>query len=136
MNELNLLKEVVLTAESVGVERTIKSLQRSREEVFRFENRNVDKVLEAVCSVTSLTREEVLHGTGRKNGRKYAIGFFTYFLYHEFGYMMKDIQRYTNKNKSALTRYRADIEHIIQSNLKQFKDVRDQFSAILNIIKP
>jgi len=102
----NILDELLYTVESIGVEKTIKRLKEARTQKLILEDINIDFILSAVCEVTNVAKERILHGKDRSDERKGAIALFVYFLKKEFNfYSYSDLKKVLDKDESALYRY-------------------------------
>jgi hypothetical protein len=78
----HVLDEAVRTVEKIGYDKTIELLQKAQQGEVSFEDKKVEKVIELVAKSVNISAYEILNGNGRKNERKYAIGFCAYYLHH------------------------------------------------------
>ena len=121
--------ELFSTVESIGVERTIKTLKDAKSNSLILKDLNIDFIITSSSEVTGVSKERILHGADRNDERKIAIALCVFFIKSELGYSLGEIKRILNKDESALSRYNSLVEKIkdnkakIKSNFdKQLED--------------
>ncbi len=105
MPEIDLLNQAVRTAAKIGIEKTYHLLQEAEYSGIVIDNKQVEFVLMNVSQIMSINIHEILHGNGRKNERKMAIGFSAYYLQDKFKFEQADVARHLNKSSNTVHRY-------------------------------
>lgn len=80
-NSATLLDAAFRCVDAIGYEKTLDVLNQAQFQEIKFDNKIVEKVVTLVAKKTGVTVYEILFGSGRKNERKYAIGFCAYYLH-------------------------------------------------------
>jgi len=106
----NIFDELIVTVESIGVEKTIKSLQEARSRMLILSDTSVENIINAVIEVTNVQKERILHGTDRSDERKMALSLCVYYIKNEIKYSYSDLKKIFNKDEAALYRYYQAIE--------------------------
>lgn len=99
-----LLDEMFRCVEKLGYDLTMNLLKKGQYDEIQFTDDRVRSVVEEVSLLTGVPIYEIVQGNGRKNDRKYAIGFCTYYLYMPefYGLDMQDIQNHLCKETLTL----------------------------------
>jgi hypothetical protein len=83
-----LTDELCLVVEAIGSDAAMAGLKKLRFQDIKFEDDRVKHVVELVSKEMGIPVFEILFGNGRKNDRKVAIGFCTYYLHSPEFYNM------------------------------------------------
>lgn len=108
----HIFDELLVTVESIGVEKTIKTLQEARSNILILSDLNVENIINSVVEVTGVQKERILHGNDRSDERKMATCLCVYYIKTEFKYSYSDLKKIFNKDESALYRYNQMIEKL------------------------
>jgi len=108
----SIFDELIVTIESIGVEKTKKSLQEARSTALILGNTSIDNIINVVAEITGVNKERILHGIDKGDERKMAIALSIYYIKVEFQYSYTDLKKIFNKDAGALCRYNKFIEHL------------------------
>lgn len=122
-----LVEVLARTIEKIGVDKTIGILEKAQQEPVKFADKIVEKVVTSISDRLNISVEEIIYGVGRKNNRKIAIGFCTFYLMEVYNYDLKQIAEILNKDQTICFKYKklitglnpkhaADQEYIIEKN--------------------
>jgi trimethylamine:corrinoid methyltransferase-like protein len=75
-----LFEKLLRVVEVKGVAHTLKILDDTLVEEIKFDNPLVENIITTVCKKFKISVQELIHGNGRKNDRKIAIGFCVHYL--------------------------------------------------------
>lgn len=130
----NIFDELIVTVESIGVEKTIKSLQEARARILILSDLNVENIIISVTEVTGVSKERILHGTDRSDERKMALALCVFYIKNEFKYSYSDITKIFSKDKSALYRYYSIIENLPVKPKSEFEKTLSEFCKKLELL--
>jgi len=130
----NIFDELIVTVESIGVEKTIKTLQEARARILILSDLNVDNIINSVTEITGVSKERILHGTERSDERKMALSLCVFYIKNEFKYSYSDIKKIFNKDESALYRYYCLIEKLPMKPKSQFEKTLNEFRKKLELL--
>lgn len=108
----HIFDELFVTVESIGVEKTIKSLQEARTRMLLMSDVNIDFIINAVSEITGVSKERILKGTDRSDDRKMATSLCVHYIKNEYKYSYADLKKIFNKDEAALYRYNGFIENM------------------------
>lgn len=108
----SIFDELIVTIESIGVEKTKKSLQEARSRGLILSNTSIDNIINVIAETTGVDKERILRGTERGDERKMAVALSIYYIKEEFKYSYSDLKKIFNKDEGALCRYNKFIEKI------------------------
>jgi hypothetical protein len=76
----NIFDELLVTVESIGVEKTIKRLQEARVNKLISDDVNIEFILGIVSQITNVARDRILQGKDRSDERKMATALCVYYI--------------------------------------------------------
>jgi hypothetical protein len=125
----SLIDQLFRTVETIGVEQTEKILQEAQFRGIVFANKHVEFVVKTVAKGFEIPVHEIYYGNGRKNDRKWAIGFCVHYLSLEFKYSTEEIAEFINKDFSSCHKYGNLIKTINPKNMAEtkFYELKQQF---------
>lgn len=104
---------VLLCIDQIGIENTIRALKGEIKKNQSLHNSDALYIVNLVSEVLDISEREIFSGTGRKNDRRYALGFCTYYLHHVYKYDMEEVRYMLRKNNEwAIYKYSALIERL------------------------
>jgi hypothetical protein len=130
----SLVDELLTTIEAIGVENTIKTLQKAKSNSLILKDMNIDFILDAVADVTGVTRDRILHGNDRSDERKIAIALAVYFIKDEFLYSYADIKKIFNKDQAQLYRYYGLVDKIPDKPKTEFDKTIETYQKKLTLL--
>lgn len=131
----NIFDELIVTVESIGVDKTIKSLQQARTNLFTSED-GVDKIINIVVDVTGIKKERILYGKDKSEERKMATALCIYYLKQELQHSYASLKKIFQKDESAIYRYHQIILNIPKNPKTEFdKKLNDYIKKIEPLIK-
>jgi hypothetical protein len=83
-----------------GEQGTCDYLQKGLTPEIKFDDAIVENIIRTVCGKFGISIEELIHGTGRKNDRKMAIGFCTHYLHQSQKLIIVEIASLLKKDES------------------------------------
>lgn len=86
-----LLDVFLLAVDELGIQKTNKALRVEIKKKKSLTNSDAFFIVSAVAELLEISVEEIYRGTGRKNDRRYAIGFCAYYLHYIFKYPMDEV---------------------------------------------
>jgi len=98
----HIFDELLVTVESIGVEKTIKKLQEARTEKLILADNNIDNIINAVSQITNVSKDRILNGRDRSDERKMATCLCVFYIKNEFKYSYSDLRKIFNKDEAAL----------------------------------
>jgi hypothetical protein len=101
----SIFDELIVTVESIGVDKTIKSLQQARTALFYNQDVKIDFIINLVVDITGISREVILNGKDKSDERKMATALSVFFIKNKLNYSYKQLSKIFNKDESALFRY-------------------------------
>jgi len=127
----NIFDELLITVETIGVDKSIKALQEARSKLLILENSSIDSIITYISQVTGVLKERILHGTDRNDERKMAIALCVYFIKNQYDYSYSDLRKILCKDESALYRYHKMVENIPEVPKTDFdKILKENFKKI------
>ncbi len=126
--------ELLTTVESIGVERTIKTLQEAKSNSLILKDLNVEFILNTVSQITSVGKDRILNGKERTDERKIAIGLCVYFMKNEFGYSYSDLNKIFKKDDSQLFRYSEMVKNKPLKPKTDFDKTLDGYYKKINLL--
>lgn len=128
----DVFNQLLRTVEAIGNERTYEILKEAEFQEIKFDNQDAEFVTTKVAAAFGIPLHEIIYGYGRKNERKYAIGFCAYYLHYNYGYNMeKDIQHFLKKDLTLCHKYcklisKLNPRHVHDMKYMEIKDQLDQ----------
>jgi hypothetical protein len=110
--------ELLTTVESIGIEKTIKTLKDAKLNALTLEDSGVDYVITLVSQITNISKDKILHGNERNDEKKIAIALSVYFVKQETHYSFSQLKKIFNKDEASLYRYNQMIENLKISKKK------------------
>jgi hypothetical protein len=83
-----------------GEEGTCEYLKKGLTPEIKFDDPIVENIIRTVCGKFCISVDELIYGTGRKNDRKMAIGFCTYYLHESQKLVIVEIASLLKKEES------------------------------------
>lgn len=113
-----------------GEEGTCKILKAALTPEIKFDDQIVENIVRTICSKFSITVEELIYGTGRKNDRKMAIGFCTYYLHESQKLVVVEIADILKKEESICRKamrnmQQLNVKHVFDQHYIHFKNELD-----------
>lgn len=105
MHYPDLSNQLLRTAAKLGYDKTFEILQAAEYAGVPFTNKNVEFVITTIGEQMNLPNHEIIFGIGRKNDRKYAIGFAAHYLENKYKYSKEDVAKFLNKDVSTCVKY-------------------------------
>lgn len=130
----SIFDELLVTVESIGVEKTIKHLQEARVVQLISEDVTIELILKIVSEVTGVTRECILHGKERSDERKMAIALCVYHTKNEFKYSYADIKKIFDKNEAGLYRYFKTVASLPVKPKTEFDKKLSEYSKQIELL--
>lgn len=131
----NIFDELIVTVESIGVDKTIKSLQQARTNIFISDN-SADKIINIIVDVTGVKKERLLFGKDKSEERKMATALCIYYLKQELQHSYASLKKIFQKDESAIYRYHQIILNIPKNPKTEFdKKLNDYIKKIEPLIK-
>lgn len=130
----DVFNQLLRTVEAIGNERTFEILKEAEFQEIKFDNDDAEFVTTKVATAFGIPLHEIIYGFGRKNERKYAIGFCAYYLHYNFGYNMeKDIQYLLKKDLTLCHKYCKLITKLNPRHVhdKKYMDIKDQLDPLM-----
>jgi hypothetical protein len=104
--QIDVLNQLLRTVEAIGIERTFDILKIAELGDIEFNNVHARFVITTVSNAFGIAVHEIVYGTGRKNERKYAIGFCAYYLHVHYDFNMQtDVSHFLNKDVTLCYKY-------------------------------
>jgi hypothetical protein len=131
MSTPDLFNQLLRTTEAIGVEKTFTVLKEAEFQEIKFDNEHAEFVITEVAKAFGVPIHEIIYGNGRKNERKYAIGFSAYYLHHEYGYHMDNqVKDFLKKDITLCHKYcklinKLNPRHIHDQRYIEIKDKLD-----------
>lgn len=136
MSNSNLIDELFRTVEAIGVDNTLKTLRQAQFQEVKFDDKRVEAVVTLVSKKTSVPAYEILFGVGRKNERKYAIGFCAFYLHSPsfFNIDMEIVTDFLKKDQNLLYKYSKLVQKLNpnHTNDKKFFDWKRELDSEVN----
>lgn len=127
----NIFDELLITVETIGVDKSIRALQEARSKILILENSSIDSIITYVSQITGVLKERIFHGTDRNDERKMAIALCVYFIKNQYEYSYSDLRKIMGKDESALFRYHKMIENIPEVPKTEFeKKLKEYYKKI------
>lgn len=95
-----------------GIEGSLKYINQGLIPDIEFDNPVVENVIRTICGKFTLSIEELIYGNGRKNDRKLAIGFCTYYLINCCKLSLGDIMDILKKEESICRKSMKNVERL------------------------
>jgi hypothetical protein len=134
-NPATVLDEAFRCVEAIGYENTVEILKKAQSREIKFENKIAEKVITLVAEKTGISVYEILHGNGRKNERKYAIGFCALYLHSPeyFNIDIPEVAALLLKDESSCYRYSKMVTRIkpICTSDKKFLEIKIELDTEL-----
>lgn len=133
---LDLFNQLLRTVEAIGNKKTFDILKEAELQEITFDNCDVMLVVTKVAAAFGIPVHEIIYGSGRKNERKYAIGFFAYYLHYHYNYnMQRDIQYFLKKDLTLCHKYLKLISKLNSSHVqdRKYLEIKDQLDEILKV---
>lgn len=129
----SLIDQLFRTVETLGVERTDTILKEAQFQGIVFPNKDVEFVITTVASAFEIPVHEIYYGAGRKNDRKWAIGFCIHYLNTQYDYSLEQIAHFINKDVSSCHKYGKMICSINAKNFaeKRYMELKELFDIRL-----
>jgi hypothetical protein len=108
----SLVDELLTTIEAIGVENTIKTLQKAKSNSLILKDMNIDFILDAVADVTGVTRDRIL----------------------QFLYSYADIKKIFNKDQAQLYRYYGLVDKIPDKPKTEFDKTIETYQKKLTLL--
>lgn len=144
MSFASLIDELHKCVVLYGPEETLKILKEAQYKKIEYTDERVMAVVKKVCDVMNIAEGEIFYGKGRKNERRYAIGFCVYYLTADayFHIRFDEVKELLKKeNVQILYWYKSiidklDSRHTHDKKLVEYKNKFDQyFLEIVNTTK-
>lgn len=117
-----LLDLLFLCSKEIGILKTRKVLQGEIKKNQSLTNSDALFIVSAISEELNISEQEIYNGTGRKNDRRYAIGFCAYYLHYVYHYDMQEVQfMLRQKNEWVIYKYSLVIKEL---NPKHTSDQR------------
>ena len=129
-----LLDEVLLTVEAIGVEHTIKTLQEAKSNHLVIGDMDVEFILNSVTEVTAVSKERILYGYDRTDERKMAMALCVYFIKESFSYSFSEIKKIFKKDSAALSRYFNIAQKCPKNPKSDFDKKLDSYIKKINLL--
>ena len=130
----HIFDELIVTVESIGVDKTIKSLQQARTNIFVSDN-SVDTIINLVVDITGIKKERILTGKDKSEERKMATALCIYYLKQELQYSYAELKKIFQKDESAIYRYHQIVLSIPKNPKTEFdKKLNDYIKKIEQLI--
>lgn len=107
-----LLKEIFATLSKFGPKKTAQLLSAIRNTKNILHNNGVKNILAEITEEFKISVEELMRGTGRKNYRSLARGFFIYYLKDVYNYEIDIISFSTQWERSMCYDYLNEVENL------------------------
>lgn len=117
----SLIDQLFRTVETIGIERTDQILQEAQFKGIVYTNKDVEFVVKTIAKGFQIPEHEIYFGIGRKNDRKWAIGFCVHYLTVVFEYETDDVADFINKEFSLCHKYSKLVDEI---NPKHYVEAR------------
>jgi hypothetical protein len=112
-NVARLIEVGLKAVDKLGIDHTVKTLLGEIKKYQSLHNSDAFFIVSAVSEVLDIPEDEIFYGTGRKNERRYAVGFCAYFLHYVYKYDMEEVRYMLRKdNEWTLYKYSALIEKL------------------------
>jgi hypothetical protein len=108
----SIFDELIVTIESIGVEKTKRTLQEARTRGLILSNTSIDNIINVIVEITGVDKERILSGTDKGDERKMAVALSIYYIKVEFKYSYSDLKKIFNKDEGALCRYNKFVEKL------------------------
>ncbi len=131
----SLMDETFRCVEAIGYDKTVDALKKAQHQEIKFEDKRVEKVVEAVAKKMGVAVHEILYGNGRKNERKYAIGFCSHYLHSPefFNIDMPLVAQFLNReNPTVCYLYAKHITKLNPNHVsdKHFYEMKKEFDVL------
>ncbi len=119
--------------EQYGIDGAVKRLNASLSQEVKFDNDDVELVLVTISEKLNIPVAEIIFGNGRKNERKYAIGFCAFYLRNHFHYPTEQIIAFLKKDESICHKYTRLISQLNphHSHDKKYCELKKEFDTLL-----
>jgi len=108
----NLHEKFLVAVETLGREAVNELFDKALSGDVQFDNPLVQKVVLAVSQKMNITAYEIVNGSGRKNHRKYAIGFCCFYLIKNYEVDADEVAQYLKKDTSLCYKYLKDVTNL------------------------
>lgn len=135
----DVFNQLLRTVEAIGNERTFELLKDAEFQEVVIDNEDAKFVIENVGDAFDIPISEIIYGYGRKNERKYAIGFCAFYLHYGYGYNMeKDIQYFLKKDLTLCHKYSKLITKLNPKHVhdRKYIEIKDRLDDILKKEQP
>jgi hypothetical protein len=129
----HIFDELIVTVESIGVDKTIKSLQQARTNIFVSDN-SVDNIINIVVEITGIKKERILHGKDKSEERKIATALCIYFLKQELQYSYSELKKTFQKDESAIYRYHQFVLNIPKNPKTEFDKKLSEYQNKIELL--
>lgn len=124
MDKLDLSNQLLHTVAVLGIDKTFELLREAEFGGVPFVNKDVEFVITSIGSQMKLPNHEIVFGIGRKNDRKYAIGFAAHYLLEKYKYTKERVAEILNKDVSTCMKYAYLIKKL---DLKRRYEINQNF---------
>ena len=105
LQNINVFDEMLRTVETIGVDKTVKALQKARSTELILEDLSVENILKLIAEITNVPVKRILNGTDRTDDRKMAVALAVFHIKEERNYSLNDLISIFGKERSGLSRY-------------------------------
>ena len=130
----NIFDELFVTVESIGVEKTIQTLQEARSKKLILSDLNIENIINFVVEVTGVQKERILNGKDRSDERKMATALCVHYIKNELGYSFSDLKKIFNKDEAGLYRYNEMVKCLPKKPKTEFDVKLSEFCKKLELL--
>lgn len=132
MSSPDLFNQLLRTVEAIGIDQTDAVLKQAEYQEVKLANKHVEFVVATVANGFGIPIHEIVVGNGRKNDRKYAIGFAAYYLHFIYNYTMDEVKDFLKKDVTLCHKYLKLVQKLSDRHIsdKNYLELKKQFDTV------
>ncbi len=120
-SSISILDKLFKAIDSIGLKRTEQVLNAACCEEILVDNEDVQHVVTIISDKFNIPIGELINGSGRKNERRFAIGFCSYYLNEIYKMDYMDIAIYLKKHLTIVQKYTLEIKKLNPKHISDQK---------------